>query len=104
MLPQCLGSLRKAVSLGLRQLLLQRFDLDQGQVKLQLPLDGLYWDEGGLRDEPFPAGPNDEWKGWKACYEHHVVPMSTEIARLKIHHRNEYVEAYRQQEALGNGV
>ncbi|WP_410951014.1 DUF3850 domain-containing protein [Pseudomonas sp. S1(2024)] len=73
-------------------------------ARYKLREDGLYWDEGGLRDEPFPAGPNSEWKGWKACYEHHVLPMSTEIARLKIHHRNEYVEAYREQEALGNGV
>jgi hypothetical protein len=70
----------------------------------QLRENGEYWDDGGLRDDSFLAGPNAEWRGWKACYEHHVLPMGAEIERLKIHHRTEYRQAYWVNEAQGLGV
>lgn len=69
--------------------------------RYELGANGQYLDKDGL---PLPSNPNGEWAGWKACYEHHVLPMSTEIARLKTEHRTEYLQAYWANERLGLGV
>lgn len=55
-------------------------------------------------EQAFPEGPDAEWQGWKACYEHHVIPMSAEIQRLKIHHRAHYLDAYLEIQNQGLGA